>query len=426
MFHFGRLTVIDIMKKITKNNFSFKKPASNFGFIRNTSGFTIVELLVVIVIIGILAAITIVSYTGITQRATVSSLQSDLTSASQQLKLYNQLYSSYPTTMNGSNCPTAPTADNTYCLKASNGNTLVYSSITPTTFHLTDTNNNNTSYSTTDGTIPAVTTTIAGSSTGSACPTGFIPIPGSGTYGTNDFCVMKYAASQVGSSNIPTSIPSVQPWVNISQTTAIADAPNVASCTGCHLITEAEWMTIAQNVLSVASNWSSGNVGSGYIYSGHNDGAPGNALVPDPSDSNSYAGETNTGGNQRRTLTLTNGQVIWDFAGNVWQWTTGQTSNGQPGVPGNGYAWYEWTAISSKGNLSVNPAPTGTGILGSNIWNSSRGVGQTYSSADETTLRGFVHGGAWYDSYGFAGVLALFLNYTPGTVGGEIGFRVSR
>lgn len=39
-------------------------------------GFTIVELLVVIVAIGVLAAITVVSYIGISQRATISSLQS--------------------------------------------------------------------------------------------------------------------------------------------------------------------------------------------------------------------------------------------------------------------------------------------------------------------------------------------------------------
>jgi prepilin-type N-terminal cleavage/methylation domain-containing protein len=43
-----------------------------------SSGFTIVELLVVIVVIGILAAITIVTYAGISRKATISALQSDL------------------------------------------------------------------------------------------------------------------------------------------------------------------------------------------------------------------------------------------------------------------------------------------------------------------------------------------------------------
>jgi prepilin-type N-terminal cleavage/methylation domain-containing protein len=62
-------------------------------------GFTIVELLVVIVIIGILAAITIVSYTGITNRAIISSLQSDLSNASTTLKLDQVTNSAFPATL---------------------------------------------------------------------------------------------------------------------------------------------------------------------------------------------------------------------------------------------------------------------------------------------------------------------------------------
>jgi len=63
------------------------------------TGFTIVELLVVIVVIGILAAITIVSYAGITNRATIASIQSDLTSASTLLKMDQITTESFPTTL---------------------------------------------------------------------------------------------------------------------------------------------------------------------------------------------------------------------------------------------------------------------------------------------------------------------------------------
>src|SRR5665648_904872 len=91
-------------------------------------GFTIVELLVVIVVIGILAAITIVSYSGISQKATVVSLISDLDNASKQLKLYQVEYSSFPSVMDG-NCPTAPINDTKYCLKLSSGNTFSYSTL---------------------------------------------------------------------------------------------------------------------------------------------------------------------------------------------------------------------------------------------------------------------------------------------------------
>jgi len=50
--------------------------------------FTIVELLVVIVVIGILATITVVSYSGITNRAVIANVQSDLSNASKKLKIY--------------------------------------------------------------------------------------------------------------------------------------------------------------------------------------------------------------------------------------------------------------------------------------------------------------------------------------------------
>ena len=87
-------------------------------------GFTIVELLVVIVVIGILAAITIVSYTGLSSKANVSSLQSDLSSAKKQLALYYIDHSAYPDSIGNDNCPSP--ADSKYCIKPSSGNTFTY------------------------------------------------------------------------------------------------------------------------------------------------------------------------------------------------------------------------------------------------------------------------------------------------------------
>jgi len=94
--------------------------------IKKQFAFTIVELLVVIVVIGVLAAITIVSYSGITSRANIVSLQSDLANASQQLKLYQTLYGSYPT-LDSNNCPVSPSiVDSNYCLKATAGTAYQY------------------------------------------------------------------------------------------------------------------------------------------------------------------------------------------------------------------------------------------------------------------------------------------------------------
>src|SRR5665648_508893 len=271
-------------------------------------GFTIVELL-----IGILATLTIVAYTGIQDRAKTASLQSDLEQASKQLEIYK---------FSASTGEQYPINLATAALKATSGNSYTYqvNNASPASYCLSEFVGSTSYYITNTNTIPTEGTCSGVILGGTTCPTGFIVVPGSSTYGTSDFCVMKYEAKNV--SGVATSQATGTPWVSITQTTSLSTA--TAACSGCHLITEAEWMTLAQNVLSVASNWSSGSVGSGYIYSGHNDNSPANSLAADSNDNNGYSGTGNSSpSNQRRTLTLTNGEVIWDMAGNVDEWTSG-------------------------------------------------------------------------------------------------------
>ena len=122
------------------------------------AGFTIVELLVVIVVIGILAAITIISYSGISQKAIVAALQSDLDNASKKLKMYYTLYGSYPTALDASNCPTVPTADTNYCLPISGSNTINYNG-NASSFSLVETNGT-TYYKTTNNSSPTAATNL--------------------------------------------------------------------------------------------------------------------------------------------------------------------------------------------------------------------------------------------------------------------------
>lgn len=407
---------------------------------KTNNAFTIIELLVVIVVLAILATLTITSFVGVTDKARKAGLQADLSSNSKTLKLYQAQYGSYPTSLNSSNCPTAPVADNAYCLKTGSGNSITAYVGGQTTFTLKESSSSTNNYAITESSAPVVS---------NSCPIGFIAVPGSSTYGTSDFCVMKYEpkvdtdgdgfgdTSQatawntwpnnthpVGSSGRTlVSSASGYPIAMINQTEASAAASATAGCTGCHLITEAERMTIIQNVLSVASNWSGGSVGSGYIYSGHNDAAPNYALVASTNDSLGYFGATNTGGNQRRTLTLTNGEVIWDFAGNVNEMTTGQQTGGQPSPTGS--AIREWTAVSG-GSFAVNPYPSGTGISGASGWTSTNGIGKIWSDGSSTATRLFVRGGAWGDTVN-AGVLNLFLDgYTPADRYAGLSFRVTK
>lgn len=111
-----------------------------FGYFlknKNSKAFTIVELLVAIVVIGILAAITTVSYSGISQKARIVSLRSDLSNAITQLeidKVYNSMYPiNIADSNNGIGLKTSP--GNTfeyeylsgdYCLKATNNDVSYY------------------------------------------------------------------------------------------------------------------------------------------------------------------------------------------------------------------------------------------------------------------------------------------------------------
>ncbi len=393
-----------------------------------SKGFTIVELLVVIVVIGILASITIVSYTGITQKAVVSTIKSDLANNSQKLKMYYTLYGSYPTALDGSNCPSAPTADTKYCLTKSNSSsTLNYSSVAPSTFRLSisDATNN---YYQTDNSMPSIAKTADGATTGEPCPTNYVPVPGSGTYGTNDFCVMKYEAKILGNdvgnqtysaAFVPDSREAGTPWVNISQTDAITES--ATACAGCHLITEPEWMTIAQNVLSVNSNWSGGVVGSGCIFRG-------NVNINDACSYNGADPEGGTGRNAKASLTLTNGEIIWDMAGNVYDWTSGTIAgNQQLGlISDSTYTWkqYNDTSLLQNGYPSI-ALPSYTGIAGSSSWGSSQGVGQILTNYSESNLMAIRRGVAW-DGGSTAGIYGATTGNPATHYSVHIGFRVSK
>lgn len=154
-----------------------------------------------------------------------------------------------------------------------------------------------------------------------SCPTGYVRVPKNTAYTTSDFCVAKYTAS--GTTGAAQSVAGATPWVSINR--ADAAAACAANGTGYDLMTNAEWQTIARNIEAVASNWSSGTVGNGSINSGHSDGTPNNTLAASATDSDACSGTGETCSDtvwdlQRRTFKLSTNDVIWDFAGNAWQW----------------------------------------------------------------------------------------------------------
>ena len=292
-----------------------------------------------------------------------------------------------------------------------------------------------------------------------SCPSGYIWVPGESKYGTlPGFCTMQYVASQSGST--PVSAPGGTPWVNISQTSAIADCHAIGP--GYHLMTDPEWMTIADETTALPINDLTGSqqFGTGasdsYASAGLTAGDAGtnpvvsgcNWMKPLSDASNAYVASScelrgnGTGGttdadkgyyatgstfsgawsdgaagrSQLRTKVLPNGAVIWDMGGNIWQWTDAYEYGSNEGpTPVN--AWTDYSAVTNYQGLNIRPDIS--------TWNAaSNGIGQIYSS-NTATVYGFVRGGAW-STGARDGVFTLGLYNSPGNTDTNIGFRCSR
>jgi len=258
---------------------------------------------------------------------------------------------------------------------------------------------------------PAVTT----------CPANYIGVPAQPPYTFRYFCVMKYEAKNDGYGTAA-SVAAGTPWGNIPRTTNTPATAASSARTACQalgagfdLISNEQWQTIARNIAGVASNWSTGTVGSGELNRGHSDSSPFGSLAASTDDVNgncSGTGQTCSStvwDSQRRTHTLSNGNVIWDFSGNFWEWVTNDNnvSNGADGY------------IST--------------ISGGNIRQTRYGSSVFCASPSSTPYCGmgngtFASGGAVYRGGNWAGdvstgLFAVALGADPSATGATIGFR---
>jgi len=324
------------------------------------------------------------------------------------------------------------------------------------------------------------------------CPTWFISVPGNKTFNQPGFCVAKYEMKQAigdaGSyylsgavyysngdqvspyctnstlcnstttrnfTNPVTSKADGHPLVWLNQYNAIEACK--AMWQGYHLITNNEWMTVARNIEQVTSNWSGNSVWSGYLYSGHNDNAPHNSLVAGADDNDGYFGTndsavspwdswyTNFTSNveqaykwQRRTLVLSNGNTIWDLAGNVYEHVNKAST-----IDGNSYSgatiwtsnacggsnWYSFTYnattdTATQCNFSANPSYTYASIwpLTPNL-NASNGVGHIYSYSTPSNV--FLRGWFWINGI-HSGAFILDLSWAEGSSNLGVGFRCTK
>ena len=331
------------------------------------------------------------------------------------------------------------------------------------------------------------------------CPSGFILVPGDPLYHTDDFCVMKYDAKCALSSDITQGIqpdngsacagekggrfegtyknngPGCACRGNKQIVSAASGFPVTflplasndqdnakAYCQArrWHVMTNSEWMTIARNAEQVPENWCDQNGShcgfapgtSGKILAnGHNDsnnemnaGASSDGALAAGADSQPCFGTTTDGsnacgsnGSQKRTLQLSNGGILWDFAGNVWSWVDAtiarkdQPQSQTNGVLDRGFIWSDFTPGSLSSVITDNGQPPSLGydaFRPSNpVWNATNGVGRIYhfsGAADNSTVQyGLIRGGNWRHGYD-SGAFCVHLSPPPSTANiDDVGFR---
>ena len=373
---------------------------------RKNKAFTLIELLVVIVIIGILSSLIVVSLGNMNQSARDAKRKTEINTVRKSIWMQSNMGSlGYP-------------IETTWCCLGKTGDCPnLTAALVPEFLGKLPSDPSYTTASKefcymykSDGTTFDLYTKLEGGGAISLSPES-VKISETQTCDTANgwidtglgFCVMKWEATQSGTSPVSTG---GVPWVNITQPQAISYCKSI----GAHLINNAEWMAIARDIESVSTNYVSGVLKRGNV---------GDTATGDYNVGSAEAGVSNA----LATLTLSNGQTINHFSGNVWEWVDYTITTAES--PNYASAWREINSITAWGtNLGYSDVgPKNTSLDG------STGAGRIYTDNNDAYPSGSVHallrGGNWGHTSG-AGVFALYLSDSPAYSGTYLGFRCAR
>lgn len=299
----------------------------------------------------------------------------------------------------------------------------------------------------------------------SSCPEGYIPVPGNFLYDTMNniggFCISKYEMKMDYTGD------GIGNYLDFNECLTIIDSWGYSRCPDGNIVSTAEgvpvgwisqfvssmvcedlggrminnddWMTIARNIELVPDNWSEGKIGEGFIPRGHSNNnylSKTAVLEASVDDTNGYFMIDSINFPQnKRTHILTNGEVIWDFSGNIFTWTddiifrkdqvTGFNDSTDV-INTSGWNWFDYYKEGGHNRHIKYNYLEGTTfkfkdlfLLTSPFYNANNnwiGKIHTYSDPDDDdeTIFGFLRGGS--KNYGIhAGILTLRLRNPPDT-----------
>ncbi len=189
------------------------------------------------------------------------------------------------------------------------------------------------------------------------------------------FKVGKYLASKNEDGQIVVN--GGKPWVMHSYD----EARSAYEAAGYKLITETQWLALAWDISQQDCNWTKGKVGKGKIFRGLHKG------TVDCAQSADFVSPKKS---ERRTLTLSNGEEIFDLAGNVWEWVFDDVQGDHDGIVAA-------RVTNASPSLSTAPYPSlkkGMGWRPEHSWGGCA----------------MIRGGNWYYA-ATSGVFALSLYY---------------
>ncbi|MBC7860324.1 MAG: DUF4406 domain-containing protein [Burkholderiaceae bacterium] len=206
------------------------------------------------------------------------------------------------------------------------------------------------------------------------------------------FQVGRYLCAE-GVDGIATVSADAAPWVKINY----AEAAKACAAAGGKLITELQWLAIAHDIAGQDINWTGGKVGAGAVFQGLHLGnvdeaQPGEFISDDA--------------NERRWHQLSNGERVFDFAGNAYSWVFDDVQGDELGLIAKPFA-------EDSPSITTAPFPS-----------MKNGMGWRPRAGSDGSGNALVRGGFWNDG-DYAGVFRLNYDW-PDHRYDVVGFRCTK